>query len=98
MKRFRFALLAMLMGPLLSGCVYYNVSSPLDTNLDETQLGSKVGESEWQSVLWLFAWGDAGTQAAASDGGITTIRHADQNGFAVLFGLYAKQTTILYGD
>jgi hypothetical protein len=44
-----------------SGCAYYNVTTPLDTDLDRTQLGSKVGESRAQSVLWLAAWGDAGT-------------------------------------
>ena len=81
-----------------SGCVYYNVGAPLDTDLDRTELGSKVEESQAQSVLWLVAWGDAGTQAAAREGGITTIRHADQRGFAILFGVYARQTTIVYGD
>ncbi len=82
----------------LSGCLYFNVSRPLDTDLDETTLGSKVGRSQAQSVLWLFAWGDAGTQAAAGDGRLTTIRHADQNGLIIFFGIYMRLTTIVYGD
>ena len=98
MNAFKLALAAVLTAPLLTGCLYYNVSSPLDTDLDETQLGSKVGQSQAQSILWAVAWGDAGTQAAARDGDITTIRHADQNGLWVLFGLYIRQTTIVYGD
>ncbi len=94
MKRIRLALLAL---PLLSGC-FINVKIPLDRDLDRTQLGTKVGEAHATSVLWLFFWGDAGTQAAAQQGGITTITHADQRIFSVLFGIYATDTTIVYGD
>lgn len=81
-----------------SGCVFTDVKIPLDTNLEETQLGSKTGESTSQGILWLVAWGDSGTQAAAQDGGITTLLHADQKLFSVLFGLYSKQTTVVYGN
>lgn len=83
---------------LASGCVYTNVVVPLDTDLDRTELGSKVGESSSESVLWLLAWGDGGTQAAAKEAGITTLRHADRRIFSLLFGLYYRQTTIVYGD
>ena len=48
-----------------TGCIYMNVVQPLDTDLEETRLGSKVGKAEAQAILGLFAWGDAGTQAAA---------------------------------
>ena len=83
---------------LLSGCIYANIKTPLDTDLDRTQLGSKVGTSEYHAVLFgLIAWGDAGTKAAAEDGGITTIMHADRHFFNVL-GLYQNNKTILYGD
>jgi hypothetical protein len=82
----------------LSGCVYAKFRTPLDRDLDRTQLGSKTGSSEFQSILWLVAWGDAGTHAAAQDGGITTINHADLEILSVLFGLYYRQRTILYGD
>lgn len=81
-----------------SGCVYTSIKVPLDTNLEETRLGSKTGESEAQSILWLVSWGDSGTQAAAHNGGITTLMHADQKIFSVLFGLYSRQTTVVYGD
>lgn len=83
---------------LASGCIYTDVKIPLDTNLELTTLGTKTGESSAQSVLWLFAWGDSGTQAAAQAGGITTLLHADQKVFSVLFGLYSQQTTVVYGD
>ena len=83
---------------LTSGCLFTDVKIPLDTNLEETKLGSKTGESSSQSVLWMVAWGDSGAQAAAQAAGITTLLHADQKVFSVLFGLYSKQTTVVYGD
>ncbi len=81
-----------------SACVFTDVKIPLDVNLEETQLGTKTGESTSQGVLWMVAWGDSGTQAAAQNGGITTLLHADQKIFSILFGLYSKQTTVVYGN
>ena len=89
--------IALLSLPLFSGCLV-NVKVPLDTDLDRTELGSKVGEASVQSVLWLVFWGDSGTQAAAKQGGITVINHADQEILTILFGVYARETTIVYGD
>ncbi len=82
----------------LSGCVYTHIKQPLDTDVASTVLGSKVGTSENESVLWAVAWGDGGTAAAAKNGGIRTINHMDQEVFLILFGLYTKTTTIVYGD
>ena len=98
--RHRTALASALLGMslLAPGCVFTDVKIPLDTNLEETRLGSKTGESSSQSLLWLVAWGDSGTQAAAKPGGITTALHADQRIFSVLLGLYMRQTTIVYGE
>lgn len=83
---------------LVSGCAYVNVRSPMDVDLDRTTLGEKTGVSEARSVLWLIAWGDASYAAAAANGGITTMRHADQEVFTVLFGLYARWRVVVYGD
>lgn len=90
--------IALVMAVVASGCVYSKVTSPLDTDVAETKLGDKVGRSSNHSVLWLFAWGDAGTQAAAENGGITTIRHLDKEYYFVFFGAYSRATTIAYGD
>ena len=57
---------------LTPGCVLTDIQAPLDTDLDNTRLGDKVGEASFESVLWVAAWGDAGIQAAAKQGGITT--------------------------
>ena len=83
---------------LMSGCLYMKVQRPHDKNYDKTELGTKVGKSELKSVLWLWAWGDAGTKAAAEDGDITVLRHADVEYFVILMGLYGRITTVVYGD
>ena len=57
-----------------------------------------MGKSQAQSILGIVAWGDAGTQAAARDGGITTLRHADQETLAILGVVYTRCRTIVYGD
>jgi hypothetical protein len=80
------------------GCVYTNIKRPLDTDLSNTELGSKTGHSDAYSILGLVAWGDAGTRAAAREGEIDTIRHADQSFFSVLGFVYAHYQTIVYGD
>ena len=98
-RRYRLFAIATLIGLLvLSGCAYVDVKSPLDVNLDATTLGAKKGVAEARSVLWLFAWGDASYAAAAANGGITTLRHADQEVFNVLFGLYTRWRVVVYGD
>jgi hypothetical protein len=97
-RAWRFRLSIVLVGLLLSGCVYLNATVPLDTDLDKTQLGTKTGEASIYCILWLFAWGDSGTKAAAENGRITTINHADRHVFSFLLGMYTKETTIVYGD
>lgn len=82
----------------LSGCAYVNTKIPLDVDLDQTVLGQKSGVAEARSILWLVAWGDASYAAAAKNGGITTLRHADQEVFTVLFGLYSRYRVVVYGD
>ncbi|MBX3464815.1 MAG: hypothetical protein KF830_16730 [Planctomycetes bacterium] len=81
----------------LQGCLYAYVTTPLDTDLQNTELGDKVGESSNHAVLGLVAWGDGGTKAAADAGGIKTLTHADQRVYQILWGVYTKRTTIVYG-
>ncbi len=83
---------------LVSGCLYAHVKTPYDTNLDKTTLGQKTGKAKMQSVLWLFAWGDASTAAAAKDGGLSVVNHMDREFLNVVFGIYTETTTIVYGE
>lgn len=81
-----------------SGCLYANFTTVLDTDLDKTEMGSKVGKSSVHSILWLVAWGDGGMNAAAKQGDITTLQGADTEILMVLFGAYYRQNTVVYGD
>jgi len=98
MKRIVYVVAATLVVCVLSGCVYSHVLTPYDTDLNKTVLGQKQGKAAMESVLWLIAWGDASTAAAAKQGGLTTVNHMDRETLFVLFGLYSKSTTIVYGD
>lgn len=91
------ASLLLLSASTLQGCLYAHVTTPLDTDLNNTMLGDKQGESSNFSVLGLVAWGDGGTKAAADQGGITTLTHADQRIYQILWGVFTKRTTIVYG-
>jgi hypothetical protein len=97
-NKYFFCLFCILTAISLQGCAYYHVQEPLDINYENTSLGSKHGTANSWSVLWLFSWGDRGTRAAAKNGGITTITHADTEIKIVLFGLYMRFTTVVYGD
>ena len=90
-----FALVSMLM---LTGCLYSNIKTPLDTDVDRTVLGQKTGTASTYSILWLVSWGDGSTSKAAHQGGLSTINHMDLHVFSVLFGLYSQTTLIVYGE
>jgi hypothetical protein len=83
---------------LLSGCLYSQVIIPLDTNVQNTEFGSKVGRASSHSILSLIAWGDSGVFAASKEAGITNVKHLDTELFIILFGVYVRSTTIAYGD
>ncbi|MBN1847867.1 MAG: hypothetical protein JW932_04710 [Deltaproteobacteria bacterium] len=74
------------------------IQQPLDTDYHLTELGTKIGRANQYAVLYLVAWGDAGTKAAADSACIKVIRHADREIFSILFGLYTRVTTVVYGD
>jgi len=98
MKRIALLVVTLAFMVVLNGCLYANIKAPLDIDADKTAIGSKVGTSTIQSVLWLVAWGDASTEAAAKNGDISVVYHMDQEIFSILFGLYSKSTTIVYGE
>lgn len=98
MPMLRLLLTVIVLTSLLTGCLYANITTPYDTDLDQTSLGTKTGESSIHSILWLLAFGDAGTAAAAREGNIKIINHLDRKSLVVLFGLYSRTTTIAYGE
>ncbi len=101
------AVLACVAVVLLSGCA---VISPISggtqgmlfTSTDAAVAvgsasgGEKVGTAESTAII-CFATGDSSIQKAMQNGGITKIHHVDCKVFSVL-GLYAKYTTVVYGE
>lgn len=81
-----------------SGCAYVNIRTPFDTDLNRTDLGSKKGFATDYSLLWLVSWGDASYAAAAKNGDITVLKHADQEMQQILLGLYTRWRVVVYGD
>ena len=47
---------------IFSGCAYVHTKTPYDQNLNETELGSKVGVADAYGLFWLVAWGDPATR------------------------------------
>lgn len=79
------------------GLLFCNYRAPLDTGLDQPDLGSKKGESYCECYLGLFTFGDASRRAAMENGGISKVTYADYEMQNIL-GVYSKFTTIVYGD
>ena len=57
---------------------------------------AKIGRAEAWGII-VYATGDASITAAMKNGGITRVHHVDNETMTIL-GLYAKYTTIVYGE
>lgn len=57
---------------------------------------SKVGRAEAWGIV-VYGAGDASVAAAMKNGGITRVHHVDNETMNIL-GIYAKYTTIVYGE
>ncbi len=80
-----------------SGCIYSNFRVPVSKDFQNTHTAEKTGSASCRSVAWIAAWGDAGLQAAAQEGGLETLEYVDYQFVNVIFGLYMRRTTIVYG-
>jgi hypothetical protein len=79
------------------GIIYSEFQAPLDIDFNATPVCSKSGQAESMSILGLIATGDASTKAAAANGGLNKIEHADYYYFNVL-GVVQRYRTIVYGE
>jgi len=82
----------------LSGCMYSQVRVPMSSEFRNTKTVDKSGQATARSVLWLVAWGDAGLQKAAANGGLKTMEYADVEVLNICAGFYMSRTTIIYGN
>ncbi len=80
------------------GVLYSDTKAPLQLDYDNTDLGKRKGRASAISIFGLFAFGDTSIQAAARDGNIRVVKHADYEFTNVFFGCFTKTTVFVYGD
>jgi len=88
-------------GPSVAGAIYTDVKDPaqhLAVAVDTSANGQKQGVSSAQALFGLFAFGDAGVDAAMRNGGIRKVHHVDHQVQLLLGGVWAKTTTIVHGE
>jgi hypothetical protein len=98
-------ILAVTCAALLSGCATVGqapVTAPITLNergpvtYGPAAGSSKIGRATATGIL-IVAWGDASISAAMANGGLTRVHHVDHETFNIL-GVYARYTTIAYGE
>ena len=87
---------------LMSGCgvIYTGVKTPMENlsvPLSNTP-GKKIGKASCNTYVWVVAVGDCSVKAAMENGSISKIHHVDTDIESILFGLYGRATTVVYGD
>lgn len=82
-------------GPVIGGLLTIDAKGPVAVG-DPDAAATKVGRAEAAGIL-LVAYGDSSISAAAKDGNITRIHHVDVETLGIL-GIYARSTTIIYGE
>ena len=93
-----------------AGCVYYtapvmpppglfftSIQAPIDTDMQSTPIGKKMGTASTVGVLGLFAFGDASVATAAQNGNLSRVEHLDYEYLNVLF-LFQQFTVKAYGE
>lgn len=87
---------------LSTGCaaIYNDIKAPMpELSVNTSAAGmTKVGRSECTSYVWVVALGDCSVAAAMKSGGVSRVHHVDSEVFAVVFGVYRKITTVVYGE
>ena len=78
------------------GAIFSDVKAPMDIDFNQTAAPSKSGEAMMTSILGAVSWGDCSINAAAKDGGLSTIDSADYKYYNIL-GVYQTFTTIVHG-
>jgi hypothetical protein len=88
-------------GPTVAGIVYTEITSPaqyLSVALDKDAQPLRKGEASNMAFLGLFAFGDAGVDAAMKDGGIKKVHHVDHVIQHFLYAIFARNKTVVYGE
>ena len=84
------------------GLLYSNYKAPLTVNYDKTKTSGKSAQVLtyyiWEPIFGTsYSWGDASTQAAATQAGITKVNYADYEWWTIL-SIFGKFTVTVHGD
>ncbi len=88
-------------GPSPAGILYTNTITPaqnLTVATDKDAKSLKRGEASATAILGMFAFGDAGIDAAMKAGGITKVHHIDHSVKLFIYGIFLQDKTIVYGE
>lgn len=87
------------MAPVMppQGIIFTDIEAPLDADAEATPVGMKQGRAASYSILWLFAFGDASTAAAAQQGNLNRVHHLDYE-YVNFLGIYQHFVTIAHGE
>jgi len=80
-----------------TGVVYSEYRTPGNFANPEVQ-PTKSGTACTHGVLWLAAWGNAGTDDAMKAAGITKASNIQYSNYSILSGLYSEYCTIVSGE
>jgi hypothetical protein len=109
MKRFFVIAATLVTSALATGCLYSDVKTPLNYDAPTPgdvngNMGKEVtGQSCATAILWLFAFGDAGYDAAVKDArnnanaALLADVKSDTQYTNVLLGIYQKECTVVSG-
>lgn len=79
------------------GLIITMTTLPLDTDMSDEAPAIRQGSATAVNILGLFAFGNAGIDAAARSAGIEQIAYADYRAFSI-FLLFTSYTTVVYGS
>ena len=78
------------------GLVYTSTNQPVTVGTGDMKF-SKKGEAKCQSILGLFASGDASINAACKEANITKVAWVNQEIVNIL-GIYGSYKTVVFGE
>ncbi|MCD6288356.1 MAG: hypothetical protein J7M12_04500 [Candidatus Hydrogenedentes bacterium] len=95
-------LILMATGCATQGLLVTDVTRPLMTDFDKTPVGNKKCVMDTHLIREPFfhssvEWTDNTIEPRIKRAGITELRHADLHTFS-LFGIYRRQSVVVYGD
>ncbi|MEM7184466.1 MAG: TRL-like family protein [Spirochaetota bacterium] len=82
----------------VNGILYSKVTFPGEFNHTNDVKNQKSGKSCSHAALGLVSWGNASAGSTAKKNGILKISTIDHESMNILFGIYRRYCTFVYGE